>query len=110
MKAILAALILAAGIAGAAEISVQWDMPTTNIDGTPLTDLAGARVYVGTSSSNYTWTVDAGMAESLSVTGLTAGATYYFNGTAYNEAGVESDFCNEVAKTAGDTGAVFLFR
>ena len=109
MKAILA-LILAAGIAGAAEISVQWDMPTTNTDGTPLTDLAGARIYYGTASSNYTATVDAGMVESLSVTGLTAGATYYFNGTAYNTAGLESDFCTEVAKVAGERGAIFLFR
>jgi hypothetical protein len=29
----------------AAEVQLTWTSPTTNVDGTPLTDLAGYRVY-----------------------------------------------------------------
>jgi hypothetical protein len=32
--------------------TLTWDAPTTNADGTPLTDLAGYRIYYGTTSGN----------------------------------------------------------
>jgi ABC-type glycerol-3-phosphate transport system substrate-binding protein len=32
--------------------TLTWDAPTTNVDGTPLTDLAGYKVYYGTSLGN----------------------------------------------------------
>ena len=32
---------------------ISWIAPTTNADGTPLTDLAGYRVYVGTAPGVY---------------------------------------------------------
>jgi len=75
-------------------------MPTSNVDGTALTDLAGAKVYYGTSSSNYSAVIDVGHANAYAITGLVAGSTYYLNGTAYNAEGRESDFCTEVVKTA----------
>ena len=34
--------------------------PSINEDGTPLTDLAGYKIYYGTASGNYTNNVDAG--------------------------------------------------
>jgi hypothetical protein len=89
-------------------ITVMWDMPTNHVDGTPLTDLAGAKVYYGTSSSNYSAVVVVpGGAPGETITyrltmaahGLLPGVTYYLNGTAYNTSGLESDFCNEVAKS-----------
>ena len=95
-------------------ITVAWTFATNNVDGTPLTDLAGAKVYYGTASSNYTHVVTVpggvpGGAGRATVTGLTAGVTYYLTGTAYNAAGMESDCCNEVRKVAGACdGAVFL--
>jgi hypothetical protein len=30
------------------QATLSWDPPTTNVDGTPLTDLAGYKVYYGT--------------------------------------------------------------
>ena len=43
------------------------------------------------------------------MTGLVDGVTYYLAGTAYNTAGLESDFCGEVRKIAGASdGAVFM--
>src|SRR5258705_3518776 len=47
----LTVVILASGAARAeaASLSLGWNAPTTNADGTPLTDLAGYHVYLGTS-------------------------------------------------------------
>ncbi len=41
-------------------INLSWDAPTINSDGSPLTDLAGYKVYYGTSSYIYTHSVDIG--------------------------------------------------
>jgi len=105
-------LIAAAGLAGAQTaspgFSVSWTFATHNTDGTPLTDLAGAKVYYGTTSSNYTHVVDVpGGQPGQSVTfrltqaehGIQPGVTYFVTGTAYNTAGLESDFCNEAARS-----------
>ena len=84
----------------AASITVTWTFPTNNVDGTPLTDLAGAKVYWGTSSSNYTYLVDVGLTNRYTVTNLAEGITYYLNGTAYNLEGLESDFTVEASEQA----------
>lgn len=88
-------------------VRIFWTYPTENLDHTPLTDLSGAKIYYGLSSSNYIRIVDAGYVMpapgsegTCLVTGLTVGVKYYFNGTAYNVAGLESGFCNEVSKEA----------
>ena len=68
------------------KVTVRWTMPTNNVDGTPLTDLAGVKVYCGTESSNYVQVVDVpggtpGGNGTCTVTGLVAGVTYYLSGT-----------------------------
>jgi len=89
-------------------ISLKWTFATTNLDGSPLTDLAGAKVYYGTSSSNYTHVIDVpggvpGESKTFRLTAseynLLPGVLYYFNGTAYNTSGLESDFCDEVTRS-----------
>jgi hypothetical protein len=94
-------------------VTVTWRFPTLNTDNTPITDLAGAKVYYGFSSSNYIHVVDVpggqpGETKSFTVSNLIAGVIYYLNGTAYNVAGLESDFCDEVTKIAGLSGPVNL--
>ena len=113
---IVLALVLACR-AAAAEVRVAWRFADRNTDGTPLTDLAGAKVYYGTASSNYTHVVTVpggspGGEGRATVTGLVRGVAYYLNGTAYNVAGLESDFCNEVRRVAGmgGEGTVFKFK
>ena len=76
--------------AGSATLS--WTRPTTNTDGTPLTDLAGYRIYYGTSSGNYTQSINAGNVTTYTVSNLTAGTTYYFVATAYDTSGYESGY------------------
>jgi len=67
-------------------------------------DVAGYRVYWGTGSGSYVQAVGAGVntgsATTYTVTGLTAGRTYYFAVTAYDAAGNESAFSAEASKVA----------
>src|SRR3989344_2041700 len=92
----LTVLVASPAIAGQAVLS--WDPPTTNTDGSWLTDLGGYRLYYGTASGNYGSVIDAGNVITHTVTGLSNG-TYYFVVTAYDTSGNESGFSNEVSKT-----------
>jgi len=79
--------------------TLTWTPPTTNTDGTPLTNLAGYRVRWGTAAGNYPNTVtlnNPGLA--TYVVGNLAPGTYYFVVTALNSSGVESAFSNMASK------------
>ena len=78
---------------------LSWTPPTTNTDGSQLTNLAGYKIYYGTSSGHYTQSVNAGNVTSYTITNLTDGVKYYFAATAYNTAGAESGYSNEVSGT-----------
>ncbi len=82
----------------AGEATLFWDPPTTNTDGSTLTDLGGYIVYYGTSSGQYDNMIDAGNVITWNVANLPEGRNYYFAVTAYDIAGNESDFSNEVTK------------
>jgi len=75
-----------------------WDAPTTNADGTALTDLAGYKIYYGASPGSYSIVVDVGNTTSYDFTNLPTG-TYYFVITAYDTSNNESSYSNEVIKT-----------
>jgi hypothetical protein len=79
--------------------TVFWDVPTTNADGSPLTDLAGFRVRYGTASQNYTEELEVNDAttESLLIEDL-APATYFFVVTAFDRSENESAVSLEVSK------------
>lgn len=79
--------------------TLSWTPPTRNTNGTTLTNLAGYRIYYGTSASNLTRTVQ------LSNAGLTryvindlSPATYYFAIRAYTSSGAESANSNTISK------------
>ena len=86
------------GGGGTETAALSWDAPTTNTDGTDLADLAGYKIYYGTSSGTYDSFIDVAKVTTYTVTELTP-ATYYFAVTAYDEAGNESAYSNEVSKT-----------
>lgn len=77
--------------------TLAWSAPTTNADGTPLTTLAGYKVYYGTTPGAYTSLV-VGDVNSYQINGLTKGQTYYFTVTAYDTYGIESDYAPEASK------------
>src|SRR3989304_5988479 len=89
--------------ANAGDAVLTWDPPTTNTDGTPLTDLAGYKVHYGTTSGNYTTVIDVGNVTTYTITNLTNNVTYYFATTAYDSSGNEIGYSNEVSKTISGT-------
>jgi hypothetical protein len=80
--------------------ALSWDAPTKNINGTPITNLAGYRVYYGTSIDAMNQRVDVpGAANtSVSISNLGSG-TYYFSVAAYTDAGIEGLKAIPVSKT-----------
>ncbi|MGB9715575.1 MAG: DUF1566 domain-containing protein [Thermodesulfovibrionales bacterium] len=76
-----------------------WNEPPTNDDGSPVTDLAGYKVYYGTSSRNYSECINVGNVKNYTVNNLKEGLTYYFAVTAYDIFGNESGYSNEAIKT-----------
>jgi hypothetical protein len=85
---------------GTSSATLSWVPPTTNVDGSRLTNLSGYRVYWGTASGSYpnSVTLNNGGLASYVVTDLAPG-TYYFVVTARNSAGVESAFSNVASTT-----------
>ena len=80
--------------------TVSWTPPTHNTDGSTLTNLAGYRIYYGTSSAALNQTVELknpGLS-SYMIESLPAG-TYYFGVKAFTSSGAESVLSNVVSKT-----------
>lgn len=81
-------------------VTLTWTPPTQNVDGSPLTNLAGYRIYWGTSPGNYANSIvidNPGIA-SYVIEQLTP-AKWYFATSAVNSAGVESALSGEASKT-----------
>ena len=79
--------------------TVAWDIPTTNADGSDLTDLAGFYVHYGQASQTYSDTVviNDDTATSAVINDLAAGS-WFFVVTAFDQAGNESAPSTEVSK------------
>src|SRR5947209_7414347 len=92
---IAATCSLAPALSSAAQVTLAWD-PNTE------TDLAGYKLYYGTSSGSYPSSVDVGNLTSYTLSGLLEGQIYYLAVTAYNLSLGESDFSNEVSKALAD--------
>lgn len=80
-------------------VTLSWIPPSTNSDGSPLTDINGYEVYYGNISGNYTQVINAGKDTAYQICDLTEGLTYYFAVTAYDTSGNESIYSYEVSKT-----------
>jgi len=90
MALLCTALVFAAAVsAAAADVKLAWD-PNTD------SGLAGYNVYYGTQSRVYSNSVKLGLQTAYTVASLPPG-TYYFAVTAYNTAGLESGYSNEVS-------------
>ena len=89
----LCAVVLAASIAQAADVTLAWNASTS-------AGVTGYRIHQGIASGEYLLVKDAGRVTTTVVTGLTAGETYYFAATAYDAEGNSSLFSNEVTYLA----------
>ena len=99
MCAILSAWFCISGSALAGSAMLTWTNPTTNENGSPLTDLQTIRIYQGLASGQYDQQMDVGMTISASLSGLTEGQTYFWAVTAVDASGNESVWSNEGSKT-----------
>ncbi len=76
-----------------------WNQPTTNTDGTLLTDLQGYRIYQGSAANNLRAVASVAVNQmSYTASGLAQG-TYYFAVSAYNRDGSEGPLSNVGSKT-----------
>lgn len=72
-------------------VTLSWVAPETNTNGTPVTNLAGYRIYYGTSSTALTQSVTvAGPGMTNYVIDNLAPGTWYFSIASYNSNGVDS--------------------
>nr|AFI78773.1 secreted protein [uncultured bacterium ws198A12] len=83
----------------AGSVTLSWAAPTRNEDGTTLTDLAGYKLYWGTTSGSYpnSVTINDKDATTFVVDNLSPG-TYEFVATSFNTSGVESRYSAPATK------------
>jgi hypothetical protein len=76
---------------GDSSVELSWQAPTQNEDGSPLTDLAGYKLYWGTTPGEYpsSVTIDNPGVLTYVLDNLVPN-TYYFVATAFNSEGTES--------------------
>jgi hypothetical protein len=81
------------------KVTLSWQAPAENVDGSPLTDLAGYEIYFGEQSRNYFDSVYVDGSSTTSRTIQLPTGAYYFAMTAWDVEGNESAYSNEVIKT-----------
>jgi fibronectin type III domain protein len=81
-------------------LTISWTPPTTNSDGSTLTNLAGYKISYGTSATALSQTIQVANpgVTSYLVDGLTAG-TWYFSIRSYNSSGAESSPTTPISGT-----------
>jgi hypothetical protein len=88
----------ASNTSGAATLS--WEAPTSNTNGSPLTDLAGYRIYYGSAPGELTQTIQISSIglQTYVIDGLEPGK-WYFAIVAVAKNGVESSLSNIAMKS-----------
>jgi Fibronectin type III domain len=86
---LLLLVAFAAGAKGAESVTLAWDS-------NPEPDIAGYRLYSGKTSHSYRQYVDTSTTQAT-VSNLVEGTTYFFAVTAFDTAGLESAFSNEIS-------------
>ena len=80
--------------------TLAWTAPTTNTNGTALTDLAGYHIYYGTSPSAMSTVIDIANPGTTSYTiSSLASGTWYFTVNDYTTSGMESALSNTGSKS-----------
>ena len=96
LTVLASALVLFPMIAYGATVSLAWDANTES-------DLAGYKIYYGTTSGNYSQSIDVGNTTEYTLTGLAENVTYYIAVTAYDLDNNESAYSVELVHTIAIT-------
>ncbi len=79
---------------------LSWTAPSSNEDGSPLTDLAGFKLYWGSSIGDYPNSVAINDPDTIEYVVESLGpGTFHFVMTSINASGVESQYSNRATKT-----------
>jgi len=86
---------------GTGVASLSWTPPIENTDGSALTNLAGYKIYYGTTSGVYpdVITINNVGISAYVIENLSNGQTYYFVVSAFNSDGIESAYSTVGSKT-----------
>jgi hypothetical protein len=90
-------LLTAISIHAANSVTIAWDS-------SPDSGVTGYKLYYGTAPHAYDKVVSAGSTTQATASDLIPGTTYYFAATAYNSAGTESDFSDEISFSTASHG------
>ena len=97
-------MLLHCGTPTEGQVTLKWNAPTGNIDGTPISLFKGDyRLYYGTAPGKYTQKIeikDENSVVTYQVFHLNYGKTYFFAVTAVNTLGKESGYSNEAIRVA----------
>jgi hypothetical protein len=99
--AALSAFTITVEPVGVSSFTLSWSAPTKNDDGTPLADLAGYRIYYGTTSGEYNVTIEVNAGVTNYVIDNLAPGTYFLVMTSVNSEDVESDYTPELSFELG---------
>lgn len=80
-------------------LSISWQPPTENVDGSPLTDLGGYNIYYGMTPGDYSDQVNVANPGATDFSVTLASGEYYIAMTALDIDGNESALSNEVLKS-----------
>ncbi len=89
-------------------LAVAGSPATISWNANSESDLAGYRVYYGTSADNYSKVENVGNVTTYVINDLTPGVTYYFVVTAYDNSGNESGYSSEATLNIPDTAPPFI--
>jgi hypothetical protein len=93
-------IVVAAAASASKSITLAWTAPTTNLDGSALSNLSGYVINYGTSATNLTKSVQISSAATTSqtITGLSTGA-WYFGIVSLTNTGMRSPLSNVASVT-----------
>ena len=93
---LISIILLTTSKVHSAQVTLSWDENSED-------DVAGYKLYYGTSKNNYDKSKNVGVSTSFTVTGLVSGVKYFFVVTAYDTYFNESNFSSYVTYTVPNT-------
>lgn len=90
MAAMIGSVFFPLSLVAHQNVILSWN-PST------VTNVAGYKIYLGTTSQSYSTNLNAGSATNITLNGLSSGATYFVAASTYDASGTESPLSAEIS-------------